>query len=507
MTSSLTACTLEGLTPRPVQVEVSIQRGLPNVHVVGLPDAAVRESIERIRGAFIASGEEFPRGRVTVALSPAEIRKMGASFDVPIALAILMAQGRVSRSNRQEGFLGELGLDGSVRPVRGSLPLALGLQRQGIAQCYMSESDARLAAHVPGLKVFSVRHLKELLMVLNGGREKPSTMPQSVLPSSDEPHYLDDLIGLEIPKRALLIAAAGGHHLLLMGPPGTGKTALARCLSQLLPDLSKEEQLEVNALWSLSGPAQHWRTRPAFRAPHHSSSAASLLGGGAQLQPGDISLAHRGVLFMDEFTEFRRDVVEQLRQPLEEGVVRLSRAALKTNYPARFQLICASNPCPCGYTGDRLKKCLCSPSVIERYKRRLSGPILDRIDLTAWVARTSLVTGSDAERKAENSSHRQHQEALRLVNRAKVMQRERGTRLGVPVHNADLSGAEARRIVELDRESKLLLAQAEMKLALSPRGFVRTLKVARTIADLAGREKVQSKDIAEALQFRFGMNR
>jgi magnesium chelatase family protein len=499
------ACTLEGLEPRAVQVEVSLQRGLPNVHVVGLPDAAVRESIERIRGAFVASGEEFPRGRVTVSLSPAEIRKIGSSFDVPIALAILMAQGRVPASKTPEGFLGELGLDGSIRPVRGSLPLALGLRKQAIERCYMSETDAKLAAHVPGLKVFAVKSLGELLALLRNGQSARQTTPAASRATSEARYSLDELIGLEIPKRALLIAAAGGHHLLLLGPPGTGKTALARCLAALLPDLSDQEQLEVNALWSLAGPAQQWRSRPAFRAPHHSASAASLLGRGTQLQPGDISLAHRGVLFMDEFTEFRRDVIEQLRQPLEEGVVRLSRAALKTSYPARFQLICASNPCPCGYSGDRLKKCLCSPSVIERYKRRLSGPILDRIDLVAWVARTSLAR-SEVPKKGERGSRKKHIEALELVRQAKAVQRERGSAHGVPFHNAELSGAEIRSVVELDRESTLLLQQAETKFALSPRGFVRTLKVARTIADLAGREKVQSRDIAEALQFRFGIH-
>lgn len=499
MTSSVIGVTLEGLEPCRVTVEASIQRGLPQVQVVGLPDAAVREAKDRIRAALAASGEEFPRGRVTISLAPAEVKKIGASFDLPIAVALLTAQGKLQRVSSSEGFIGELGLSGAIRPVRGVLPLALGLVRFGVTRCFVSKEDAAIVRHVPGLAAVPIASLSELINCLRTG-ECP--LPSRAWPlSADAPYQgerLDDLVGMEVPKRALQIAAAGGHHLLFIGPPGTGKTALAKCLVQLLPRLSADEQLEVNAVWSLTGSQREWLVRPALRAPHHSASAASVLGGGHQLLPGDATMAHRGVLFLDEFGEFHRDVIEQLRQPLEEGAVRISRAQQRTVYPARFQLVCATNPCPCGFRGDDKKACKCTPGALARYEQHLSGPILDRIDLSVWVARNSLIEKAPSRLRKTT----QHESVAADVVRARTRQLARACSLGIANRNAELTGIQVRQLVPLDSESAALMRRAETTLGLSPRGFVRTLKVARTIADLADRDTVRAMDIAEALQFR-----
>ena len=490
---------LQGLEARPVTVEVDLAPGLPGIQLVGLPDKAVQESRERVRSALRNSGFRGPLVRVVVNLAPADLRKEGPAFDLPIALALLVASGQLDRP-RLEGLwcAGELGLDGSLRPCRGVLAVAELAVREGAEALMVPPDNADEAALIPDLVVRTAPNLQQLVEQLNGRRpwlrvcrSRPNTSPP--------PRDSIDASGQA--ARALALAAAGGHHLLLVGPPGCGKSRLAHQLPQLLPPLASEEALTIARIRSVAGepqdPLAPLRTRP-FRAPHHSCTAAALLGGGHSPRPGEISLAHGGVLFLDELAEFPRTVLDQLRQPLEEGVYRLSRARLKTSFPAGITLVAATNPCPCGWHGDRDHGCRCSRNQRQRYWQRLSGPLLDRLDLQLRLERRSAAA-------IRNCLHPQPNLAQDpwlqpgSIDRARQRMRERNPG---GIGNRELSSQQLGQHGLFDTTALQLWEQLVTRRSLSTRSGLRLLRVARTVADLNDRERVEPEAIAEAAGFR-----
>lgn len=497
---------IQGVDGLLVRVEVDLATGIQSFRTVGLPDASVREAEVRVRSAMKNSGFGFPQGSVTVNLAPAGVRKQGTAYDLAVAVG-LVTMMRAPPGERLDStlFLGELALDGSVRPVRGVLPIVAEASRQGIARVVVPSANGPEAALVKEVSAFAVGSLREAVDLLETDWRKPLE-PGRPRETSRGSLDLSEVKGQREAKRALEIAAAGGHNVLLVGPPGAGKSLLAMRLPSILPPLAFEEALEVTKIYSVAGLLDEGGlvSRPPFRAPHHTLSTAAMVGGGSRNLPGEACLAHRGVLFLDELPEFQRPALESLRQPMEEGRIRFRRVDAVASFPARFTLVAAMNPCPCGYRGSTSRPCECTPGLVERYQRKISGPLLDRIDLRVPVRALrseELVSCSSSGARATNgSSGESSAEVLRRVVQARRAQSRRFRRQRL---NASMSPALIARHCELDASARKLLEQAIEQLGLSARGFHRVLKVARTLADLAGLERIALPHLHEAVHFRW----
>jgi len=501
MLAKVTSCAVVGLEGAIVEVEVDISPGLPSFTIVGLPDTAVQEARERVRAAIRNSGCNFPTKRIVVNLAPANLKKAGPAYDLPIAVGILLSSEQISVDASQTIFLGELSLDGSLRHTNGILPMVALAHDKGISNIIVPDIDAKEAALIEGTKITPITSLPQLISYFRGEIPAPEQKPGEIEEYRPPPSSITDLAyikGQEHVKRALEVAAAGGHNAIMMGPPGSGKTLLARSLPSILPPMTTEEALEVTKIYSISGllpPDTPMMQQRPFRSPHYTISNAGLIGGGHWPRPGEISLSHRGVLFLDELPEFGHSLLEVLRQPLEDEVVTISRAQGTVTFPANFMLVGAMNPCPCGYYGDPFRQCTCPSSLVSRYQKRISGPFIDRVDIFVEVPHI------DYEKLADDRLGEKSAQVQARVKTARALQLKRfeGTKLTC---NAEMTPAEVREFCQTEEPAQSLLKAAMKQLYLSARAFHRILKLGRTIADLEYDDIIKAHHLAEAIQYR-----